>query len=278
MPHHLKIARDFFIAVAGLGLAFGVHAQQSHSLRLMPRVSVGNADATVGAAALQGWEVLAGFSLAPARKTLTGAWIIDVPADISAAQVRNALHVLRSDPGILWVDDKAMPQRSDFPGYAQANRMTGQLVVRAKADAASRAMFAPGIAGNIARHMLEPSAVYGSAGYTVERMLPTGHALLRLDTPVSFMEATALAASLSKQPGVVYAEPVGRAVPLLVPNDPEYVKQWNLSYVVSGINAPAAWNVTTGAPVTVAVIDTGILSTSRSRGKDTARLRFHCRS
>lgn len=47
----------------------------------------------------------------PARKTLTGAWIVDLSANISASRVQDALHALRTDPGILWVDDKAMPLR-----------------------------------------------------------------------------------------------------------------------------------------------------------------------
>ncbi|WP_346293893.1 DUF5942 domain-containing protein [Sphaerothrix gracilis] len=41
---------------------------------------------------------------------------------------------------------------------------------------------------------------------------------------------------------------------VLVPNDPDYGKQWNLR----SINAEAAWDRATGKAVTVAVIDTGI--------------------
>jgi serine protease len=267
MQNRLKIARDFPFVLAGLCIAFGLHAAEGRSLRLMPRISVGNADVAVPAPVLRGWEARAGFSLAPVRKTLSGAWIVDLPPDISPGRVQDALHALRGDPEILWVDDKAMAQRSILSGRAGTNRTTGQLAVRVSADLAARAMFAPGMTGRIAHHVIEDSAAYGSAGYTVERMLATGHALLRLDAPVSLAAATALAASLSKQTGVVYAEAVGRAVALRVPDDPEYVKQWGLSNVVSGINAPAAWDVTTGAPVTVGVIDTGILQHPDLAGK-----------
>ncbi|MBK9606053.1 MAG: S8 family peptidase [Betaproteobacteria bacterium] len=76
-----------------------------------------------------------------------------------------------------------------------------------------------------------------------------------------------MAAALGSQSGVVYAEAVGRAVAVRAPDDPGYARQWGLSYVVSGINAPAAWNVTTGASVTVAVIDTGILQHPDLAGK-----------
>ena len=41
------------------------------------------------------------------------------------------------------------------------------------------------------------------------------------------------------------------------PNDTQYSSQWNLNGTIWGINAPAAWNITTGSDVVVAVIDTG---------------------
>ena len=267
MPRKFEMVRIRVFALAGIFFAFGLHAQESRTLRMMPRISVGSVDALVAESVFQRWEALAGFSLVPDTKTLSGAWIVRVPEDISATRVRESLHALRGDPAILWIDDKAMPKRNTVSVTAEGGRTTGQLVVRGRSDAADRAIFAPGMTGKISRHVVEAAAALEPAGYTVERMLPTGHALLRLDVPVSFTEAAALATTLSEQEGVLYAEPVGRAVALRVPDDPGFVKQWGLSNVVSGINAPAAWNVTTGAPVTVAVIDTGILPHPDLAGK-----------
>lgn len=68
MPNNFRIALDLVFASAGFCLAVDLHAEESHSLRLMPRINVGNADATVSAAVLQGWEAPAGFSLAPPEK------------------------------------------------------------------------------------------------------------------------------------------------------------------------------------------------------------------
>jgi serine protease len=45
--------------------------------------------------------------------------------------------------------------------------------------------------------------------------------------------------------------------PKAVPNDTRYNEQWHYFESTAGINAPAAWDITTGAGVTVAVIDTG---------------------
>ena len=48
--------------------------------------------------------------------------------------------------------------------------------------------------------------------------------------------------------------------PALTPNDPRYSDQWDL-FGTNGINAPAAWDITTGSSsVVVADIDTGITS------------------
>src|SRR5207249_4665619 len=53
---------------------------------------------------------------------------------------------------------------------------------------------------------------------------------------------------------VQYAEQSAYAYALATPNDQFYPLQWHYPK----INLPAAWDVTTGAPVIVAVVDTGI--------------------
>lgn len=74
--------------------------------------------------------------------------------------------------------------------------------------------------------------------------------------PASAVEA--IARKLAALPDVEYAEPDYVMRPTLVPNDPSYGAQWHY-FEPQGINAPAAWDITTGAAtVRVAVIDTGI--------------------
>lgn len=66
----------------------------------------------------------------------------------------------------------------------------------------------------------------------------------------------AIAAALTADPGVVYAEPnyVYHAFDA-IPNDPSYYKQW----AHPKIHSPAAWDITTGsADVVIAIIDTGV--------------------
>lgn len=58
---------------------------------------------------------------------------------------------------------------------------------------------------------------------------------------------------------VEYAEPNYVASILMIPNDPLYKYQWHLNNsVYGGIHTEAAWGVSQGSGVTVAVIDTGI--------------------
>lgn len=62
-----------------------------------------------------------------------------------------------------------------------------------------------------------------------------------------------LAEKLRREPGVAYAEPNYRVSATWVPNDIYYPRQWGLPMV----GAPAAWDITRGSGVVVAVIDTG---------------------
>ncbi len=69
-----------------------------------------------------------------------------------------------------------------------------------------------------------------------------------------------LAQDLSTNPAVEYADSVRTFQTLTVPNDPDYVNgdQWQLNGTW-GVNAPAAWSVTTGSDgVIVADVDTGL--------------------
>jgi len=73
-----------------------------------------------------------------------------------------------------------------------------------------------------------------------------------------------------KRKDVEYAEPNYLAYALMVPNDPYYRYQWHFdNSAYRGINLEAAWNISAGSGVTVAVIDSGI-----SQGSDLANTCF----
>lgn len=83
-------------------------------------------------------------------------------------------------------------------------------------------------------------------------------------------DVTAVIAKLQQDPRVRYAEPNFVITADALPNDPSFGNTWGLNNTGQTINgapgtpdadidAPEAWNVTTGSPnVTVAVIDTGV--------------------
>jgi len=90
------------------------------------------------------------------------------------------------------------------------------------------------------------------------RATANGANVLQLNRTMSLDEARQLAAELrSRDATVEYAEPDRIMVPLATPTDPSYSQQWDLYEATGGINAPAAWDKSTGAGINVAVIDTG---------------------
>ena len=125
------------------------------------------------------------------------------------------------------------------------------------------------------------SQVTGTDLQYVRAMSGEAH-VLKLPAALPVAEAEALAAEISAQPGVAYAEPdymrqaisdtpIHVAAPLLAPNDPQYANQWHYKYVANtseGLNLPPAWDITTGLSTTVvAVIDTGILNHTDLAGR-----------
>jgi serine protease len=71
-----------------------------------------------------------------------------------------------------------------------------------------------------------------------------------------------LMTELARRAGVVSVEPDLIVTAQSTPDDPRYPEQWDYYEPTGGMNLPAAWNTADGAGVTVAVIDTGIVSHS----------------
>ena len=159
--------------------------------------------------------------------------------------------------------------------------MTAQVIVKLRSDA-----------DLVRRHALSATASPQQADLAIdERTLALGQriampGLLRAGRALdershvvraNGIDSAALAELLQRDPDVEYAVVDHRRHRLLVPNDPLYFQgpalgqgaggpvsgQWYLrapaGEVVSSINAPSAWDITTGlASVVVAVLDTGV--------------------
>jgi serine protease len=109
---------------------------------------------------------------------------------------------------------------------------------------------------NAARMNALSTAAGETLGY--KRAMSGDAHVLSLPSRKSPAAVEAIARKLAALPDVEYAEPDYLMRRTLVPNDPSYTSQWHY-HGTFGINAPAAWDITTGsATVWVAVIDTGI--------------------
>ena len=107
------------------------------------------------------------------------------------------------------------------------------------------------------RSMAELSTAAGvDLGFV--REMSTGAQVLSLPQSLPLGDVEAIARKIAAGAGVDYAEPDVRMYPLLTPNDPQFANQWHLTDYLGGINAPAAWDITSGiANTVVAVLDTG---------------------
>ncbi|AOK19477.1 hypothetical protein WT26_26625 [Burkholderia cepacia] len=148
------------------------------------------------------------------------------------------------------------------------------LIVKLKTLTATRAMAATNTASRfdavIQRAMTQWVAPTGSArayasttgrsqlNVQVERTISNGAAVLSLGQSVSAADAAALAQAFAADSDVDYAEPDSRMGVRDIPTDPLYSQQWYATDPTAGINLPAAWTRTKGAPTVVtAVLDTG---------------------
>ncbi|MBW8900942.1 MAG: S8 family peptidase [Massilia sp.] len=136
---------------------------------------------------------------------------------------------------------------------------TDRLIVKYRDDSDTARTGVPARALDRARQALIDRAgqTYG-ATLRALRATANGAHVLQLNRTMTVDEARQLAAELkSRDANVEYAEPDRIMVPLATPTDPSYTQQWDLYEATGGINAPAAWDKSTGAGVNVAVIDTG---------------------
>ena len=134
---------------------------------------------------------------------------------------------------------------------ADAN-FTDRIIVKYRAVPATAAAQATQARG------AELSAARFGVAMSRVRTTALGSQVLRADRRLSLAEAERLAADIAaSDPNVEYAEPDRIMRRTLTPNDSRYNEQWHYFEPTGGINAPAAWDKSTGTGVVVAVIDTG---------------------
>jgi serine protease len=137
---------------------------------------------------------------------------------------------------------------------------TDQVIIKYKST--TDAFSAPAGAGQMAR-------LDNASGISLQylRRMSGNANVVRLPGRLPLAQVQAISAKLMTLPEVEYAEPDQILLPALTPNDTLYSNQWDL-FEANGINAPAAWDVTTGvSSIVVADIDTGITNHADLSGR-----------
>ncbi|MBL8522164.1 MAG: S8 family serine peptidase [Betaproteobacteria bacterium] len=113
-------------------------------------------------------------------------------------------------------------------------------------------------AGPESRRYFSDMSFLAGAELNFVREMGTGAQVFALPQALPLDDVKAIAQRIANDPTVEYAEPDVRMYPTAVPNDTQYTNQWHLNDPFGGVNAPAAWDITTGSASTVvAVLDTG---------------------
>ena len=195
--------------------------------------------------ALAKLQALAGLPFELSGTTRTGGLEFTLGQPVSPADAAALLRRLREDRSVLWAESIDPPtakakalKLSPFQGR--------KLMVRLVGDAA------PDWSVLLPRWTDLVGMPLG-----VERQIGNVW-VMTLSEPVPEDLLDGMAEQLQIDTAVQYADPVRRAFPTRIPNDPLYSQQWALKDA-TGVNAPTAWDLQIGsASVTVAVIDTGI--------------------
>jgi serine protease len=104
----------------------------------------------------------------------------------------------------------------------------------------------------------ETAATAAQARVRHLRRTGSGSHIIKLTRRLTLAHMHKLAAEIrNSDPNIEYAEPDRIMTVQFVPNDPSYALQWNYGEPAGGLNLPAAWDLSIGSGITVAVVDTG---------------------
>ena len=190
-------------------------------------------------------QALAGVPLEFSGKTRTGGLEFTLGQPLARADAAALLRRLREDRSVLWAEsiDASTTQAKTLTLSPFQGR---KLMVRLVGD--------PTPDWNV---LLARWTDLVGMPLSVERQIGNVW-VVTLSEPVPEDLLDGMAERLQVDSAVQYADPVRRAFPTRVPNDPLYSQQWALTGA-AGVNAQAAWDLQIGsASVIVAVVDTGI--------------------
>ena len=260
---------------ASAALVPGASAQPSNEVStIVVRFNESMLDPAAAAmpAGLQWWlesQLGAGFRIE--GRTRDGGFRIALSSALTVDEARAAVNRARMDGRVLYaaiappVGTTAIPDVID-PALSPP---TDRLVVRFRGVAQQSAALA-GIPPD--QLQVDRLASVAGAALAFRRYMHDGAAVMQLMQRTPIADVERMAARIAAQPDVDFAQPDYIDQIQLTPNDTCYgigglslsgcafSYQWDLFDPTAGINAPAAWDITTGsANIRVAVLDTGAL-------------------
>ena len=207
-----------------------------------------------------------GRSLGVAPPTRAGNQILTLAEPVSVTEAKRLVNVLRLRRDVLWAELDRSEVRSSGRKSAIAAVDDKPIVRRFIVT------FSDPAAGDLARNNQRlgdewDQLLSAGAGVPMHVVRPTvgGAWIVELPSLVSRARAEALAAKLESTPGVRYAVPdypVKKHA--YFPSDSYYQNGYQrdmanpLTTSYYGIDAPEAWDLTTGSNLVVAVVDTGV--------------------
>ncbi|MEP7182472.1 MAG: S8 family serine peptidase [Betaproteobacteria bacterium] len=218
-----------------------------------------------------------GRQVGVAAPTRAGDQILTLADPVSAVEAKRLVNILRMQPGVLWAElDRSEHAGSTARKAAAATPDDGAVVRRFIVT------FTDPATGDLARQNQRLGEEWdrllsAGAGVSMRVLRPTvgGAWIVEMPSAVSRSRAEELTAKLESTPGIRNAAPDYPATNhSYFPNDAYFQDGHQrdmadpLTTSYYGIDAPAAWDITVGSELVVAVVDTGV----RPHGEFSSRL------
>ena len=152
------------------------------------------------------------------------------------------------------------PAKGTPPQSTAKTSATDRLIIKYRDGASASSQVATSASSDLFNRAVETARQHGVV-MSVARATATGAHVMQMDQRMSVSTARELATTLAAADSrIEYVEPDTRLIALgtTTPDDTLYARQWHYT-ATSGINLPAAWALSTGSDVVVAVLDTGYL-------------------
>ena len=147
----------------------------------------------------------------------------------------------------LAIASDSLPFRTGAARQYVEQHHTDRIILRLKNDADPLPFQALAAAPAMGADRVRSLSIAAIIELTPVRRTGSGGHVMRLPYAMAPADVAAIVDRLKADPSVAHVEIDQRRFPLLVPNDPVYIEQWNLRGAPGGINAETAWNRTRGS-------------------------------